>query len=69
MVLTNCSMIKGVKGGAGGGWFKEGGTNKGRVLVGPKVTVWDAEIVEIKGALNIVSKAHIVILANYRAPL
>ena len=44
MDFTDSSKIEGVKREVASGWFEEGGTHSGGVLVRPKVTVWDREI-------------------------
>ena len=63
------SKMEGVKGEVAGGWFEEEGTNTGGVPVGPKARVWDAEIAGIEGALAMVGKVPVLILADSKAAL
>ena len=69
MVFTDGSKMEGVKGEVAGGWFEEGGANRGGVPVGPKATVWDGEIAGIEGALKMVGREPVLVLADSRVAL
>ena len=69
VVFTDGSKMEGVKGEVVESWFEEGDTTMGGVPVRPKATVWDREIARIKGALKIVDRIAILILADTRVTL
>ena len=69
VVFTDGSKMQGVKGAVGGGWFGEGGANRGSMPVGPKAMVWDGELAGIEGALSVIGKVPVLVLADSWAAL